>query len=123
MSPRQDDFILRIIEQLGAALRHIRELLSRDLPAAAEEALNAIQIAQVSLLGGRGGILEQLDAATAVSLLGDRQQLADWIDLLRLEAEASRQIGHLQRAENREKRALDLENAVLATEDHSGLAT
>lgn len=110
MSPHQTDFILRIIEQLGAALRRARDLLARGVPGA-QGALDEARTAQAELLGDRAAMLQQLDAETAAALVADPRLIGLWIDLVRAEAESLRLLGRISEAEAREARANQLEQA------------
>ena len=110
MPSQHSDYILRIIEQLGAAIRRIRDLLTRSSPVP-EEALTELRAARGTLLGARAAVLEELDAESAVALLGDTRPLELWITLLRLEADAWDQLGDAVRASRCRQRASDLETA------------
>lgn len=102
--PVQRDYILRLLEQAAVALRRLRELLGRGTgePAAIVEETRA---AQGALFGDTWALLERVDVATATALIRDARQLAVWADLLRLEADASRALGDVKRAEYLETRA------------------
>ena len=98
--PVQRDYILRLLEQAAAVLRRLRELLGAGTAPAAEIAEEA-RAAQAALFGNSWMLLQQVDVATATSLIRDPRQLSLWADLLRVEAEASRALGD----EARESRA------------------
>lgn len=107
---QQTDYILRIIEQLGAALRRARDLLARDTPNAAES-LQELDAAEDELLGSRAAVLRQLDAATVVSLLSDERAVELWIDLLETRATALRMLDRLDEATVLEARVTQLRAA------------
>ena len=109
MASSQSDYILRMIEQLGAALRRLRQRLARGVPA--PEVAREAHDAQAELFGAMWPMLGSVDAATAASLVRDSRQLRLWIDFLELEAEAHRQAGDGPRAE-----ALEARLAVLVGE-------
>lgn len=105
--PVQRDYILRLLEQAAAVLRRLRELLARgDAPAA--EIVDEARAAQAALFGDTWLLLQRVDLATATGLIRDARQLALWADLLRVEAEANRQLGNEPRATDLETRAAAL---------------
>lgn len=110
MSPQRTDYILRIIEQLGAALRRARDLLARGVPGA-QQALDEARTAQAELLGDRAAMLQQLDAETAAALVADPRLLRLWVDLMRAETESLRLLGLEAEAESRQARADQLDQA------------
>ena len=105
--PVQRDYILRLLEQATAVLRRLRELLGAGTaePAAIVEEARA---AQAELFGDTWMLLQQVDVATATGLIRDPRQLAVWADLLRVEAEANRELGDAKRAVYLETRAAGL---------------
>lgn len=110
MSPQRTDYILRIIEQLGAALRRARDLLARGVPGA-QQALDEARTAQAELLGDRAAMLQHLDAETAAALVADPRLLQLWVDLIRAETESLRLLGSEAEAESRQARADQLDQA------------
>ncbi|MGQ0713444.1 MAG: hypothetical protein ACT4PJ_06905 [Gemmatimonadaceae bacterium] len=108
--PVQRDYILRLLEQAAAVLRRLREMLVRGgaPPAAIVEEARA---AQSALFGDTWLLLQRVDLATATGLIRDSRQLALWADLLRVEAEANRQLGDERRAVDLETRAAALSEA------------
>lgn len=102
--PVQRDYISRLLEQAAAALRRLRELLSAGTAPPVEIAEEA-RAAQAALFGNSWMLLQQVDVATATSLIRDPRQLSLWADLLRVEAEASRSVGDNERAAQLETRA------------------
>jgi hypothetical protein len=102
--PVQRDYILRLIEQAAAVARRLRELLLRgtaDPGAVVEEA----RAAQAALFAESWTLLQRVDVATATALIRDPRQLAVWAELLRIEAQANRAIGDVERADQLETRA------------------
>jgi hypothetical protein len=89
MRATQSDYILRMIEELGAALRRLSERLGRNVDDAATVADEA-EALQAELFGTQWPLLRALDAATAASLVADVRQLDLWVRMLRLQAEARR---------------------------------
>ncbi|CAN5674798.1 MAG: hypothetical protein H0U67_04800 [Gemmatimonadetes bacterium] len=104
MPVSQSDYIMRMIEQLGAAMRRLRELLARGAPAA-PDVMREAQDAQRELFGPLWPVLERVNAETAVSLIPDERQILLWVELMQLEASAVRLIGDGPRADDLESRA------------------
>jgi hypothetical protein len=111
MPASQSDYILRMIEQLGAALRRLRELLARGVPAA-PEVIREAEDAQSQLFGPLWPTLRLLDADTAAGLVPDDARLELWIHFIRLEADAHRLSGDAPRAESLEHRAAELKRVL-----------
>lgn len=89
MLTERRDYILRLIQQAGAAARRFRERLTGEADSATEVANEADQ--EISaLLGGAAmaPLLERVDATTAVQLLGDNERVHAWVELLTVRAEA-----------------------------------
>ena len=109
--PVQRDYILRLLEQAAAVVRRLREMLtgSAASPSEIEEQARA---AQAELFGETWALLQRVDVATAIGLIRDARQLALWADLLRIEAEANRQLGDEERAQDLEARAAKIAAAV-----------
>lgn len=103
--PVQRDYILRLLEQAAAALRHLRERMGAGTapPATIVEEARA---AQAALFGDTWMLLQRVDITTATGLIRDPRQLAIWADLLRVEAEASRSLGDEEHATHLESRAV-----------------
>jgi hypothetical protein len=108
--PVQRDYILRLLEQAAAVVQRLREMLTRSAasPAAIVEEARA---AQAELFGDTWALLQRVNIATAIGLIRDARQLALWADLLRIEAEANRQLGDEQRAQDLEARAVRIAEA------------
>ena len=102
--PVQRDYILRLLEQAAAVIRRLRELLTRD-GASPSEIVEESRAAQAELFADTWPLLQRVNVATAIGLIRDTRQLALWADLLRVEAEANRQLGDEQRAQDLEARA------------------
>ncbi len=89
MLTERRDYILRLIQQAGAAARRLRERLVGEADSATEVANEADQ--EISaLLGGAAlaPLIERVDAITAVQLIGDKERMRAWIELLAVRAEA-----------------------------------
>lgn len=112
MPSSQSDYILRLVEQLGAALRRMRERLARDV-SAAPEVLEEAARAQAELLGPLFPTLRSVDAATAVGLVPDSRQVEMWTALLELEAEAAALLGNEAQAAQLRGRAGSIRRALV----------
>ena len=108
--PVQRDYILRLLEQAAAVVRRLRELLTRGGASPSEIAEEA-RAAQAELFGDTWALLQRVDVTTATGLIRDARQLALWAELLRVEADASRQLGDEQRAQDLEARAASIAEA------------
>ena len=111
MASTQSDYILRMIEEIGAALRRLRELLARGVPAAPEVVVEA-ERAQARLFGPLWATLSLVDPDTAAGLVPDSARLELWIQLVRVQADALRLAGDAPRADALEQRAKGLERAL-----------
>ncbi|HJU72820.1 MAG TPA: hypothetical protein VJ717_03670 [Gemmatimonadaceae bacterium] len=111
MLTERRDYLLRLIQQAAAAIRRLREMLTGD--ASAEDVAREAEESIVSLLGGpsQSQLLERVDAATAVQLLGDAERLRLWIELLRVQADAHVKHGTVGQSERLLSRAAALEAA------------
>lgn len=89
MLTERRDYILRLIQQAGAAARRLRERLVGEAESGNEIAAEA-QREISALLGGAATapLIERVDAATAVRLVGDQQRISAWVELLRVRADA-----------------------------------
>jgi hypothetical protein len=89
MLTERRDYILRLIQQAGAAARRLRERLIGEADSATEIANEADQEIG-ALLGGAAmaPLIERVDANTAVQLLGDKERVRAWVELLTVRAEA-----------------------------------
>ena len=91
MPSAREDYLIRMIQQLGEVLRRLRQRLTgqvdgSDVAAIDREAGGAI----ATLLGPQAPLLQQLDAASAVRLVGDADRVALWVAFLRVQADARR---------------------------------
>lgn len=112
MLTERRDYILRLVQQAGATARRLRELLNgegADLEGIVREADQAIG----ELLGGGGQaqLLERVDADTAARLLGDKERVSVWVELLELQADALEQHGAAERSRRVHGRASALSGA------------
>src|SRR5688572_4071846 len=103
MLRQERDFILRMIAAAAAAVARLRERLIGG--AQPDEIVQAARAAQGELLGKDFGMLRALDPSSAAHVVGDRERLAAWADLLRVEAEALRKAGRADEAVVLEQRA------------------
>jgi hypothetical protein len=117
--PVQRDYILRLLEQAAAAVRRLRELLGRGTanPIAVVDEARA---AQAALFADTWALLQRVDVATATALVRDPRQLAVWAELLRIEAQANRALGDVERAEQLETRAEGIAAAASRGEERPG---
>ena len=91
MPSAREDYLIRIIQQVGEVLRRLRQRLTGQVdPSDAAEIDGQAAVAITMLLGPQGPLLQQLDAASAVRLIGDADRAALWIALLRVQADARR---------------------------------
>lgn len=91
MPSAREDYLIRMIQQLGEVLRRLRQRLTGQVDASDAAAIDGEAGAAIAtLLGPQGALLQQLDAASAVRLVGDADRLALWIALLRVQADARR---------------------------------
>lgn len=112
MLTERRDYLLRLIQQAGAAARRLRELLTGVGVDAGEVSREADQAISALLGGGpQAQLLERVDPDTAVRLVGDKERLRVWIDLLRVQAKALHAAGSDGQAHGVEARAAALEAA------------
>lgn len=109
MPAARDDYLLRMISQIAAAVARLRARLGGG--ATADELIPEIRAAEGELLGPRAQLLRSVDAATAAQLLGTPEAVRVWTELLRLEANVLRASGDEAAAEHVEARVLQLEGA------------
>ena len=112
-SNQQDDYLLRLIQQAGEALRRLRQRLrgGEETPAVTRrDAAAAVD----ALLGAESSLLGALDATTAVRLVGDPRRVAAWAALLELDAEAAAAAGDGAGERARRARAESLRDAARA---------
>jgi hypothetical protein len=106
MLRRERDYILRQINQASIALARLRERLAGG--AQQDEIVQAARAAQGELLGKDAPMLRALDPSSAAHVLGDKQLVGLWADLLRIEADAHRKAGRPDEADALERRANSL---------------
>ena len=115
MPASREDYLIRMIQQLGEVLRRLRARLTGKVDAgdAAEVEREAGQ-AVTTLLGPQAPLLQQLDATSAVRIVGDAERVGIWIALMRVQADAQRLSGRVDVADRLTARALALEQAARA---------
>jgi hypothetical protein len=114
MRATQSDYIMRMIEQLGAALRRLREMLARDA-SSATEVIQQVEAAQAALFGDLWPVLRQVTAKTALELVPDTRRVELWIDLLQVESRAAELLGEDVRAEQTRQRWEALHAALMSS--------
>lgn len=82
---------MRMIALAAAAVARLREKLAAGARPA--EIIGEVRTAQSQLLGRDLAIYRALDGASAAQLIGDKETMSAWADLLELEAEALRMDG------------------------------
>ena len=91
MPGARDDHLLRLIQQAAAAVKLFRERLlsgeSTDLLS------REISVAIGTLLGSQRMLLERLDGWSAATLLGNRERVQLWVELLLLQSEIEHNAG------------------------------
>jgi hypothetical protein len=85
------DYLMRMIALAAAAVARLREKLAAG--AKPTEIIGEVRSAQSQLLGKDLAIYRALDGASAASLIGDKEMMRAWADLLELEADALRADG------------------------------
>jgi hypothetical protein len=115
MPASREDYLIRMIQQLGEVLRRLRERLTGKVDAddAAEVEREAGQ-AIATLLGPQATLLQQLDPMSAVRIVGDAERVALWTAFMRAQAEAARAGGRVDAADRLATRAVALEQAARA---------
>lgn len=107
MPGARDDYLLRLIQQVAATLRRLRELMTGG--ALPEETMRDANAAIGELLGPQRALMEMLDAKSASALVGDSERLELWIALIRLQADAARKANSNVQADKLDARANALE--------------
>jgi hypothetical protein len=122
-SSEQEDTLLRLIQQLAAAARRLRELLTESADSSASVRVEVGQSIAL-VLGKESTLLSGIDAASAVRLVRSRARLEMWIALLELDADACDRGGLVPEAGARRARAAALRAAAVrsasAGEDVAG---
>jgi hypothetical protein len=103
-----------MIEQVSAAIRRALQLRVDSAP---EGALEELRAAEATLLGPAAPLVPQLDAHTAVNVVGDPQRLALWARLLHAESETRNEMGDAETALAMRARALFMARAAVAKDD------
>jgi hypothetical protein len=105
MSLYQRDFILRMIEAVGATLRRVlKRREENDLAGARQDV--AATIGEV--LGPGAAMVPMVDSMTAANLVSDPQRLALYCQLLEVDADLLEEMGHGDRAIATRRRAVEL---------------
>ena len=121
MQTERRDYLLRLIQQIGAAASRLRELLTGEAAPAQDVAREADQAIGALLGGGsQAQLLERLDADSAVRLMGDVEGVRIWVELLRLQADAHSKRGAEDVAERLRTRADEIEKASARLSDSLG---
>lgn len=107
------DYLLRMIAVAAAAVARLREKLVGG--GSADEVVREVRQAQGELLGRDGSLLRMLDPRSAVQTLGDDKRLEQWMELMRVEAEALRAAGRDQEAGALEVRLAAMKTSQSAT--------
>ena len=85
------DYIMRMIALAAAMVARLREKLAAGARPAG--VVDEARAAQGQLLGKDLAIFRALDGASAAQLIGDKETVRAWADLLELEADALRMDG------------------------------
>ncbi len=105
MASVNQDYIIRMIEELGAFLRRVRDLIRLGR---VQEALGEIQAGAQSFVGMDVKLFSLLDARTLVAQLGSAEKAALVAALLTAQADALESLGEPGQAESARTRALEL---------------
>ena len=97
------DYLMRMIAAAAAAVARLRERLKGG--ASPREIAEEARSAQGALLGSEAPLLRVLDAPSAVHAIGDADRIRALVELLRLEADATRLAGDPLAADALERRA------------------
>jgi hypothetical protein len=101
----REDYLLRVIRQMGAVLARMLGLKNGGQ---VQEALQTLDDAQGELLGPLAEVVPRLDSATAAHVLGEPQRIAAWARLLHERADLMRRAGDPAGAEVAAQRAREL---------------
>ena len=110
MPSQREDYLLRLIRQVGEALRRLREALNGEADPAEIEREAGAAIGE--LLGPRHGLLSSLDPVSAASLIADPRRIELWASLIRVQGAARRRLGDEAGATALERRAYAMEQAL-----------
>jgi hypothetical protein len=115
MPSAREDYLIRLIQQMGEVLRRLRARLAGKVDAGdATEVEREAGRAIATLLGPQAALLQQLDAVSAVRLVADADRVALWTGLMRVQADAQRASGHEDVADRLAARAATLEQVAQA---------
>ncbi len=109
-SSEQEDSLLRLIQQMAAAARRLRELLTHSADSSASVRAEVGQSIAL-VLGKESALLSCIDADSAARLVQSRERLRMWIELLELDADACERGGLGPEAAERRARAAALRAA------------
>ena len=109
MPGARDDYLLRLIQQVAAAMRRIRERVKDG--ALPDETIRDANAAIGELLGPQRALMEMLDAKSASALAGDYERFELWVALIRLQSDAARVASDVARADKLSARADALDAA------------
>jgi hypothetical protein len=120
MPSAREDYLIRMIQQMGEVLARLRRRLTGQVDASeAADIGQQASAAIVTLLGPQSSLLQQLDAPSAVRLVGDPERVELWVGLLRVQADARRadtgRGDHEETADRLAARASALEQAAKQT--------
>ena len=105
MASVNQDYIIRMIEELGAFLRRVRDLIRLGR---VQDALAEIQAGAQSFVGMDVKLFSLLDARTLVGQLGSPEKASLVAALLTAQAEALESLGEPEQAQSARTRALEL---------------
>lgn len=111
MPSAREDWLLKLIQQMAALARRLRERLAGGRADEAADVEREAVDAVATLLGPQGALLHALDAGSAVRLAGGAERVGAWIALLRVQADAARVRGEADRAARLDTRIAALEQA------------
>jgi hypothetical protein len=105
MSIGRKDYILRMIEQLAAAIAGVAGLKEAGQ---LDDALRLVRETADGIFGPLLRTLDEVDSATAASLLGDGEKVAAYAALLAEQADIHERKGDARRARSDHRRALEV---------------
>ena len=107
----REDFLLRIIRQMGAVLAR---MLGQKNGGQVQEALQTLDDAEGELLGPMADVVPRVDSATAAHMLSEPQRIAAWARLLHERADLLRLAGDEAGAALASARATELAAEAMA---------
>jgi hypothetical protein len=105
MASVDQDYVIRMIAELGGFLRRVRDLIRLGR---IEDALEEIQAGAQSLVGMDVRLFALLDARTLVTQLGSAEKASLVAALLTVQAEALESLDEPEQAQSARTRALEL---------------